>query len=688
MHTTADALSWLQALQNLPDNLAVLTVSAALSTSPPCVATHRSTHGARNAARSIRSQRGILNLLTQLPTPLHPLVLRAHDAAVDRAASLTLPIPDLRTAPAVMHVAATGLRLQLTSLVLRDIPLCWSSAAHSMRTRGIPEATAHKALDAVTATAAMMPLLEELRLEFADVRPNRGRRGGAVGQLVATGESAFGAVWRWLRPGAAGHPPPDDLARVFDRLATLTRLDSFTLQVPDACAAPGRARALAQAASSALPSMPLLTHLRLQMSLHDSETVCALSRRLPALAALCSLDLGGCGLSMGPSQTNARALRVLVAALRALRELTHLSLARNPLGARGWDMIAPVAAALPLQSLDLERCRFYDPFALCRRAEPSESPRLSTLQRLRLSHNRARHPGLHLAQQASRLTHLALAHLPLTAAAEDRLLAMLLEHPAPRLRVFEFGRCHASEAATAALGRCLEQWRSLQLLSLSWHVAAAAAPLAQLMPHLATLTCLQVLRLDSVILTVADVPVSFTRCVALTRLVLQEVACGRDAADAFAPRLNALTNLRSLELTADEVRFESGCGATMARGVSSLACLTHLKLRCALGDVGAHHLACGLACMEGMHALYLADNGICAVGTLALAGALPALRVLSMLELSGNRVGDQGAAALSGVLPWMSALRVLRLAECGVSAAAGARMVRVAPPGTEEVTVS
>lgn len=424
----------------------------------------------------------------------------------------------------------------------------------------------------------------------------------------------------------------------------------------------------------------------------------ALAGMLPMLRTLRSLDLAHCGLGIGPSQVHAAALTALAAALRTLCVLTRLSLAHNPLGTAGWAALAPAAAALPLRALDLSSCRLFDPFELmlCARLPEVPPATLRALQCLQLSGNRFQEPALGL-RHLSQLTRLSMDTLPLSRAAERRVLQAVLTHVTDELQVFEFGQCSASARETRMLCEGLRRWRRLEVVALSWRGRAAAAlpqglprldklsRLAQVPPLLAALRRLRALQLRGMYFAApGSAPFQLAQCGTLTRLALQEARCTRRGARALASRVGALTGLQVLEISSTP-QSESGCGQDLVHGVRGLCRLTRLTLRCALGNPGAELLAQAFESMADVRVLDVADNDVGVQGAAALASALPALPALTELDLSGNWFGNEGASSLAAALPWMSVLRVLRLGGCGVGAAGRGCVVIGAPPGMESI---
>lgn len=150
----------LQAVDALPEHIALLTLRAALAAVPPsftkwALAVSAVPHAERRGRR-------LLAVLCALPERLQPLVLRAHDPAVDAARSLTLVHADSDTAAAVMRAAAFGLSTHLTALTLRA-SLAPSHPPTHAEARARSKADGSVAsLDAVSAPLAHLAKLESL----------------------------------------------------------------------------------------------------------------------------------------------------------------------------------------------------------------------------------------------------------------------------------------------------------------------------------------------------------------------------------------------------------------------------------------------------------------------------------------------------------------------------------------------
>lgn len=479
-------------------------------------------------------------------------------------------------------------------------------------------------------------------------------------------------------------------ATVFAPLARLTALERVTI-IASRCAVPTHADRLADALGAALGCMPHLTLLRLSLGFGGGSNAAKVLAASPcALRVLRSLDLSACGLCSGVGSGGVDTLAVLSRALCGLRAVTHLSLAHNPLGTAGWRALAPAAATMPLHSLDLQACKLYDPFAIdCGGGANASPASFSALCRLQLSGNRLRNPALQLGTRLTRLTHLRMHGLPLSAEAEERLLQALLANDKNWLQVLCIGDCHAGAAATAALCRGLERWRELHTVSLAWH-PDATSPLSQLLPRLAALPCLRVLELRRVCMkAAADIQPAIAQCKGLSQLRVTEIECSGVAAHAFSGALASLTSLKTLELcSVGRDMLPHSAAVALARVLCTLSHLTRLKLRGLVGTSGAAELVRGAACMKYMRDLTISENDIGPHGVTGMSPLLAELGELSKLDLGGNRLRHEGGVALAALLPRMQALRELSLRGCELSPAAKQAVVRAAPHGMHCIDVS
>ena len=479
-----------------------------------------------------------------------------------------------------------------------------------------------------------------------------------------------------------------ELEAVWAPLASMTAIERLSISTPKEESTLEWVDAHVQGIASAFPALPHLTLLRLTLLMDDTRTVAALSAHLPALRTLRVLDLRDCGLGGGPCRADMGGLDALGTALGTLRALTYLSLALNPLGSAGWAALAPAAGALPLVALDLEACKLYDPFALHGGTAAGAGAAFAQLQQLQLSGNRLRNPAVHLSTGLPRLTQLQMSGLPLFRQAEERLLRALLAHESARLQVLALGDLRCGPAVADVLCQGVQRWTALHTLSLEWH-PHATAPLPRLLPRLAALPCLQALEMRRLcVKDESDVPEELGACTGLTRLKIAEMRCGCDASRALARSLAALTQLRSVEVTGKDETFGAGGGAALATALHSLKLVTRLKLRRVFRAADANQLMQGLACMQSLRDLSLADNGIGPAEMTALVPVLGTLRVLRRLDLGGNRMQYQGAAALAAAMPCMSALRELYLRGCNLSDAAKRKVVFTAQEGMQVIDLS
>eukprot|EP00892_Ulva_mutabilis_P004138 jgi/Ulvmu1/2096/UM124_0012.1 len=165
-----------------------------------------------------------------------------------------------------------------------------------------------------------------------------------------------GCVWAHRSLGV--QPEQAATPECITHLSRMTALQDLQLADADV-ACPLR---FVPAFADALLSLTGLTRLNVRGIARMRHAHAALLTPLRALRMLQSLDVGGCRFD---GDEDLRRVANVAYVLCALRELTHLSLARNPLGATGRCAVAHAAATLPLRRLELQGCMLSGSFCLC-----------------------------------------------------------------------------------------------------------------------------------------------------------------------------------------------------------------------------------------------------------------------------------------------------------------------------------
>ena len=473
-----------------------------------------------------------------------------------------------------------------------------------------------------------------------------------------------------------------DLHATFAPLAALTALKELHIMASQPREAmrllsqllpPVLGAALAQASNCTL------TSLTVRCSPRNGATVGDVAVCMPALQELRSLDLSYCG-AMHVHGDDAP-LQRLARAMRTLSYLTHLALEGNPLANHGWDVLAPVAAGLPLQSLNLRSCCLCNSWDLCSDDTPQTLAAFTAMRSLCLSDNSISDVGARTASIVPQLTRLRF--LPNnshhTAAVHSQILGTVRAAASPELEDLRIGPLWQDgelEHTCAIFERC----RRLRSVSLS----LAPRPFAALPCALAHLFSLP--RMEE--LSLVRVPVTpelraLSQCAALTHLTLC-VDCASQDAHALKHMLVPLLSLQSLG-----IRFTRSSGEALAaaavEGVSALTRLTKLCLvHCEIRPENRLAFAASLPCLTGLAHLSLSDRALGEAGVAAVAEGCRCMHGLTYLGL--GVVEDQQQvvlAALLAALPSMRSLRRLRV----VGADDGARkaVLQAVAPSVEVV---
>ena len=493
-----------------------------------------------------------------------------------------------------------------------------------------------------------------------------------------------------FKPGGATRMSGVDaeVYRATAPLACMTALRQLRLRISYAEDGPHEFRCM-HALAVAVTRLTGLTALHVQACGHHCGEVAALASLLRTLRMLRSLELEGCGICHGGrGSATWKEFALFACALRVLSALTHLSLARNYIFLPGWKLIAAHAAALPLQSLNLEQC-FQDSFD--RGCDKACWRRWARLRYLDVSAASGIFEYLpHIVGQLPQLQHLIANNLFFVDSDLDDLIDALLSHEPPRLQVLDIGQCQDKPVTVAALCRGFRGLRDLREVSLAWFLYDGeygrqqldVATYRELMPRLAALPRLEALMMDAMrVHTVRDVPAQFVLCTGLTRLEMTRFQTSCEGLREFMRCLARLTALRSLTSSILQILDLNGtCGVEDA--VCALVGLSKLSLTGApIYDSGARRLAQGLTCMTDMRDLRLERVGFSSLGLSVVMPAAATLRALSVLSLADTSMCVKGAVEVARVLPQMSALRTLGLSGCKLTDAGRAMVAQAAPAG-------
>lgn len=577
-------------------------------------------------------------VLSVMPEPLRPLVLRAMYPAIDTNRSLTVHCADSEAAAAVLRCAALSLSTHLTSLSL-SVTLPQDSSEDSK----LPwhhNAAVCAALGDVSAPLEHLDRLERLVLRVV---------GGCCKTLQRDHSIAMAL------PG-------------------LRRLTHLRLS-GDASAAP-----VLQGLSHSLPALCMLRSLaQLDLSKgtegiredfwQDLLSPEALAGALNEMCELTHLSL-------------------------TRHDLGYIDI--DACVSR-WEVLAPAVAALPLRSLHLQDCKLVDSFDLFSRGRGCSRQQVQELQELDLSGNNFTSHHARYFSRLPRLKSVAMQMLTLTAAAEEQLLQALLDNESVDLELLKLGHSRAGGEAVDALCRGLARWPRLHMVALSWddlptqtRRVPSGPSLIVLAPRLAALPQLRELCLGNMsVMKRAGAPPALGQVSALTKLKIEQLACSDVGADALASRICTLTGLRSVTISC---HFEGnqtgrGIGAALVGGVATLSLLTCLSLAVRLMNAGAERLSAALTCMNSLREVHLPRNVVGSDGARALAETLPALSMLRVLDLTQNSFGDAGARALAVSLPRMRSLQQLGLGQCNLTQAGADPVLRAVPAGVHCITV-
>jgi Leucine-rich repeat (LRR) protein len=135
---------------------------------------------------------------------------------------------------------------------------------------------------------------------------------------------------------------------------------------------------------------------------------------------------------------------------------------------------------------------------------------------------------------------------------------------------------------------------------------------------------------------------------------------GPGGATALAPALGALSNLRRLDLSSNNVG-DDGIAALCAH-LTSLCALVRLDL--CMNDIGPRGVwlaAPFLSCLSHLQELDLGYNSLGPEGISHLMSCLGSMTALAQLSLQSNELGDSGAIALAAHLTSLRGLRSLGL---------------------------
>lgn len=600
----------LQVLSALPGPLAVIVLRAALANMPPSI--KRLTLSVSPVPFEEQRAMRMHAVMAALPGALQPLVLRAHDPAVDGAASLTLRHAGAPTAAAVARVAAAGLGTPLTALSLR------ASLKHPHMRERLGDGACFTHDDIRGAIGAVSEPLRHLQ----------------------SLESLEFCVVNLCRPVLCVHT----LAEVLPALTRLTHLDVGGSTV----GGPGL-RGLAQS----LPALRMLRSLDLGRggaegagNQQDHAPLQALSGALRTLCALTSLSLAHNmlegwrweALAPGVAALPLRRLRLDMCGLRDGFDL--FSGADGPRG----------SAFAELEDIDVSK----NNFTLVAPELAGRLPRLTRLVMTRVPLSvGAEEQVLRdlLGNAAVKLEDLQLGQCNGAPGTVRMLCDALTRWTALRTVSLSWRRGEAA-AALPEVAPCCAALPQLQELWLGYASMLVDAAVPEALGALTGLTSLRLLWMQC---GVGGARALAGHLGALTRLCVLVVWCTAGECEAgsgeeLASGMHALTALTHLSL--DTVALGDAGTERLAEALACMSGMRELRLpRNMIAPAGATALAASLHATPALSVLELTRNRLGDLGAAALRGVLPRMARLRQLGLGGCDVSEDGKTAILRAVP-------------------------------------
>lgn len=484
-------------------------------------------------------------------------------------------------------------------------------------------------------------------------------------------------------------PHDPSAADPISKLSTMTALRE--LQLTDADAAMPHVFTVALA--DALPALPSLARLSLAGTPRFKDSRRYLLSRLPVLRTLRSLDVSGCRIDGSSQSPCPESVPELNAVLHALGDLTHLSVARNPLADGGWAALRRAAAALPLRRLELQHCDLTGAFRMFDADdEPPGVHAFAALEHLNLSGNADVCLVADVLSSVQRLTSLWLEGVGLCAGAtgRQRLLSDLGSR-GPHMAVIRDLRAGwlewtGEQGAGSEEGTCLAK-----LACCSTPEGFTQGEGRQVFASALPLVLQPTLQYVDISASLGDgEAVLLTRALADLPLLTFLSVCSNPLEDApqreFLRGIGMLTTLQSLKLMAEfkplmscheadlarqraeisAVNFHPlGAGFMLDDGSSGLETLERLECLQLVSWLNSRSLVCRLARwlprMPRLTDIALQREGLGAASLRYLVPALCLCKCMAALDLSVGALFWHRSEALEAGLPYMPALRTLSI---------------------------
>eukprot|EP00892_Ulva_mutabilis_P004129 jgi/Ulvmu1/2088/UM124_0003.1 len=595
-------------LEALPEHLAVLVLRAALRDIPPCVG--RSMLSVSSVPFEERRALRMHAVMGLLPAPLQPLVVRAHDPAVDSAAALSLTHAGADAAAATARAAAQGLSTQLTALSLH------ATLKHEhMRARvGAGAQFTHE--DVRAAVEAVSQPLGHLRYL----------------------ESLTFCVVTQCRPLLCVHT----LSDVLPRLTRLTHLNVSR----SAGAGPGL-----RGLTRSLPALRTLRVLDLSRGSvdgnhQDKAQLQALGDALRALTMLSSLSL---------AQNKLEGWRwdALAPAAAAL-PLRRLDLEMCGLG-DGFDLFSGVGAGVGAAFARLEEIVLSkNNFTLSAPEFLGRLPQLAHLAMTRLPLSVGAEEKLLqdlVANEALRLHVLKLGQCNSGPVALAALCCGLERWTTLRCVSLSWRRGEAA-AALPEIAPWLAELPVLHELYLGYACMLNAAAVPESLGRLTGLTSLRMLWLQCGVEGARELACRLRELSGLRALEIwcNPGECEASGGEELAACMHALSHLTLLNL--DSLMLEAAGAERLADCLACMSCLHELRLaRNAITPNGAKALAPALRPLCVLRVLELSRNRLGDDGASVLATVLPTLTAMRQLGLGACGMSETGKAAVLRALP-------------------------------------